>query len=208
MPDGDGCSDAAFLSALGGSEIFGDLVRLLARGRPVRLDEVAATVGRPVAEVERTPRAQPAVEWDPTGRVLGFGLTLHPTAHRVRVGDQLLYTWCATDTVLVSLALGRPVGVDSTCPASGRTVRFDVDPGGVTGLDPSDAVLSQELCRGPVADVRTDVCDHGHFFASAADATAWTAVHPGGEVISVAGAFARCRRAGAQLGWSAPETAS
>jgi alkylmercury lyase len=197
-----GCSDAPFLAGIDGAEVFPDLVRLIAGGRPVAVEAVAAAMGRPVADVERTLRAQAALEWDQAGRVIGFGLTLRPTDHRVVIGERTLYTWCATDPFLVCLVLDQRVTVESTCPASGRRVRLAVGPGGLTAVAPAGAVVSQRLCGGAVADLRSDVCDHGHFFASPTDAAGWLTGHPDGEAIAVADAFARCRAAAEQLGWA------
>ncbi|MGH8997117.1 MAG: organomercurial lyase, partial [Acidimicrobiales bacterium] len=52
-----------------------------------------------------------------------------------------------------------------------------------------------------LSDVRSQVCDHGHFFASPAAATTWAAEHPEGEVLSVVAAFDHCREACEELGW-------
>jgi alkylmercury lyase len=56
-----------------------------------------------------------------------------------------------------------------------------------------------------VRNLRSDVCDHGHFFASAAAAQGWMAEHPDGQVLSIADAFDACRASCEELGWVAPE---
>lgn len=53
-----------------------------------------------------------------------------------------LYTWCAWDALIYPPILDRTAEVESTCPASGETIRLTVTPDGVESIDPSGAVLS------------------------------------------------------------------
>lgn len=82
------------------------VLRLLARGRPVDPDDIAAATGRPPADVLAALRQQPSVEWDEAGRVVGLGLTLRPTPHRFEVDGRTLFTWCALDTLVFPALLG------------------------------------------------------------------------------------------------------
>lgn len=47
-------------------------------------------------------------EWDQNGNVLGYGLTLRPTAHRFEIDDQTLCKWCAFDTLIFLALIGKP----------------------------------------------------------------------------------------------------
>ncbi|MGH8303566.1 MAG: organomercurial lyase MerB [Steroidobacteraceae bacterium] len=201
MGENCSCSDAAFISSVEGFEAFPHLVRLLARGKPVEIAEIAEFAQRPVAEVERVLRAQPGTDWDDEGRLLGFGLTMRPTEHRYIVDGRTLYTWCATDTLLFTLILGMAAVAESTCPATGQPIRVELDPEAVISVEPGEAVISERHQGAEVGNLRSEVCDEGHFYASRVAAQGWVAEHPEGEVLSVTDAFDRCRQACEELGW-------
>lgn len=201
MSEHTSCSDAAFISGVEGFDAFPHIVRLIARGEPVDIDELASWVQRPPAEVERSLRAQSGTEWDAEGHLVGFGLSLRPTEHRFTVAGRILYTWCATDTLLFTVILGAATVVESTCPTTRQPIRVDLTPDALTSVTPRDAVVSQRHAGELVGDLRAEICDHGHFYASAAAAGSWTVEHPEGEVLSVADAFDRCRATCEELGW-------
>lgn len=70
--------------------------RLLSKGRPVAISEIAAAANRDVADVERSLLGSSDITDD--GHVEGvMGLTLRPTKHRLRMDGVDLYTWCALD---------------------------------------------------------------------------------------------------------------
>jgi len=200
------CSDAELISSFEGSAAIPTLLRLIARGRPVDLAELATESGQPTTDLERMLKAQPGTEWDDEGRLVGFGLSLRPTAHRYLLGGQTLYTWCATDTLLFTVILGTDAVAESTCPVTGLPIRLDIAPDAVTSVSPAAAVVSQRHRGDLAANLRADVCDHGHFFASAAAASAWLAAHPDGEILSVTDAFGSSRTACEKLGWLVPGT--
>ncbi len=201
MGEGHGCSDAELLASYEGFELFPLAVRLLARGEPADLDELAEVAGWPVGDIEALARSQAGAEWDHDGRLVGFGLTLRPTAHRFTVGGRTLYTWCAADTLLFTMILGEPAVAESSCPVTGETIRVELSPQSLVSLSPPTAVITQRLGAEPVRDLRAEVCDHGLFFASPASAGAWAATHPDGEVLTVADAFDRSRATCEALGW-------
>ncbi len=201
MSENSCCSDATFISSVEGFEAFPHLVRLLARGEPLAISGIAEFAQRPAIEVERVLRAQRGTDWDDEGRLVGFGLTLRPTDHRYIVDGRTLYTWCATDTLLFTLILGVGAVAESTCPATGQPIRVELDPNAVTSVEPREAVISERCQRAEVANLRSEVCDEGHFYASWAAAQRWADEHPEGEVLSVTDAFERCRQACQELGW-------
>jgi alkylmercury lyase len=166
--------------------LFPIIARLLLRGRPLTIAEIAAAAGRPEAEVRDALDALEPVERDGEGRVLGLGLTHVPT---FRVDERDLYTWCALDTLIYPSLLGVEAEVVSPCHASGTPVRLTATATGVSGVEPPGAVVSVvPIEHAP--NIRTAFCDHVHFFRSAADADAWLREHPGGTVLPVADAFA------------------
>lgn len=170
------------------------LLRELARGRPVTVEDLARVSGRSVAEVRDGLGGLSDTEYDETGAVLGHGITLRETPHRFTVDGQGLYTWCALDTLIFPTVLDRPAHVVSPTPGSGEPVVLSVDPvAGVTALEPATAVVSVLVPDGG-SGVRASFCDQVHFFATPAAARDWLTEHPGGTVLSVADAFDLGRR--------------
>ncbi len=150
--------------------------------------------GRGVAEVRDGLGGLSDTEYDETGAVLGHGITLRETPHRFTVDGQVLYTWCALDTLIFPTVLDRPAQVLSPTPVSGEPVALSVDPAaGVTALEPATAVVSVLLPDGG-SSVRAAFCNRVHFFATPAAAGGWLTKHPGGAVLTVAHAFDLGRR--------------
>lgn len=195
--------EARFISRFDGFELLPHLVRLLADARAVEPREVAEAAGLQVAQVEEFLRAQPGTDWDDDGRIVGFGLTLRPTPHRFVVDGQVLYTWCATDTLVFPAILGRGAVVESACPVTSRPIRLEVTPDDVVSVEPPTAVVSQVHPAEAVEDIRGVVCRHGHFFSSPQAASEWAAEHPEGQVLSVSEAF-DCARAACKP-WAGPD---
>lgn len=204
MSDHRTCNDAEFVRRFEGYELFPLLVRLLALGRPLTVDDLASATCRPARAIEGLLRSQPGVEWDEDGRLVGAGLSLRPTEHRYTVGGRSLYTWCAADTILFTVILGEPAVAESRCPATGRMIRVELSPDAVVSVDPAEAVVSKRQPAGEVCDIRGDICNHGHFFASRAAARDWLDQHPDGSVLTVAEASESARATCQTLGWIPP----
>lgn len=188
---------------LAGFELTPHAIRLLAEGEAVPLERLAGASGHAIEDVEAALRGVGGVEWDEHGRLVGLALTLRPTAHRFTTDGRTLYGWCADDTLMFPVALGRGGRVDSTCPETGRAIHVDLSPERVERVEPAGAVVTSVRPDAPIANVRTSTCDHGHFFASAAAASTWAAEHPGGHVQSVEEAFRLDKQALERLGWAA-----
>lgn len=170
------------------------LLRELARGRPVTINELARVTDRSAAQVRDGLAGLSDTEYDSTGAVVGHGITLRETPHRFIVDGQVLYTWCALDTLIFPTILGRPAQVVSPTPGTGELVALNVDPvAGVTALEPGTAVVSVLVPDG-AASVRAGFCDQVHFFATPDAARDWLTEHPGGVVLGVAEAFELGRR--------------
>jgi alkylmercury lyase len=173
------------------------LLRSLAEGAPVAVQALAQRAELPLDAVRELLDAWPGLERDGAGRILGYGLTLRPTGHQLELDGTRLYAWCALDTLVFPLLLGAQGRVRSTPPSGGDEVRLEVDPGGVREISPCGAAMS--LVRpSPSAttggDLRGRFCCLVHFFASEADAQAWTARHEGTFVVSIKDGFELARR--------------
>jgi alkylmercury lyase len=186
-----------------GLDLAPHAVRLLAEGQPVELEQMAAAAGWSVQEVDAALDEQTSAERDDQGRLVGLALTLRPTSHHFTVDGRTLYAWCATDTLMFPVILGRPGIVDSTCPHTGQPIHIELTPEGIERLNPPDAVVSAVRPTGTLADVRTATCELGHFYSSPAAAARWADEHPDGYILPVDEAFRLDRRVITQLGWDA-----
>ena len=126
------------------------------------------------------------VAYDGDGQVVGFGLSLVPTAHQFTINSQTLYTWCALDTFLYTALLGRPSEVVSHCPVTARPITVSMTPEGVAELSPPSSVVSLVILDGSISDCRRSAfCNHGHFFASAEAGATWLNDRPNGIILSM-----------------------
>jgi alkylmercury lyase len=194
---------AGLIHEVEAAELLPHAIRLLAEGEPVALERLAVAAGARLEDVTTALEAQASAERDDHGRLVGLALTLRPTSHRFTVDGRTLYAWCATDTLMFPVVLGRPATVESTCSQTRQPIRIDVTPNAVERLDPPEAVMSAGRPTGTLADVRASTCSHGHFFSSAAAAHQWAREHRDGYVHPVEEAFRLDREVITQLGWEA-----
>ncbi len=193
----------ALIDQVEGWELAPHAFRLLSDGEPVALERLAAAAGWSVEAVEAALDAQISAERDDQGRLVGLGLTLRPTNHRFTVDGRTLFAWCASDALMFPVILGRLGVIESTCPHTGQAIRIELTPDSVERVDPPEAVMSAVRPIG-LTDVRSSICQHGHFFSSPAAATRWAQEQPDGELYSVEDAFRLDRQVIKQLGWDAP----
>lgn len=161
------------------------LLRLLARGEPVTIEELAAAHGQPTEDVRHALANSPDIEYDDQGRIVGAGLTLQSTPHRFEIDGRQLYTWCAMDTLIYPRLLGRPAHVTSPCQVTGAPIRLSIDGTGITSIDPATAIVSL-VTPDDLTSVRAAFCNYVHFFASEQAARPWLADHPDASVLPVA----------------------
>ncbi|MGH3919826.1 MAG: alkylmercury lyase MerB [Pseudonocardiaceae bacterium] len=178
------------------------LLALLAEGQPASRERIAATIGCPIGDVNALFAGLPEAQWDDDGRLVGLGLTLVPTPHRCLIAGRTLYTWCASDTLIFTIMLGRAVCVESICPVTGREICLNVEPDRMVAVTPATAVVSADLPSFAVADIRATRCVHGRFFATSEAAQGWRAEHPDGTVLPVADEFAICQQMVSALDWA------
>jgi alkylmercury lyase len=126
-------------------------VRLLARGEPVTMSELAAAAGADVTDLIEAP-AGPDIEYDDERRIIEWGLTLVPTPHKFVVDGVRLYTWCAADTLLFPAIIGRRAQVESPCPTTDAVIRMTVDPTSGTVLSVAEAYPQLQPIRSRLLD--------------------------------------------------------
>jgi alkylmercury lyase len=165
------------------------LIRQLAAGKPVSAECLAADSNMEEPAVVAVLQQMSDVAYDDAGNVVGFGLSLIPTAHQFSVNSRTLYTWCALDTFLYTALLAQPSRVRSHCPVTAQPIRLAMTPEGITEVSPTSSVISLVVPDGSIADCRRSAfCNYGHFFATADAGTAWLNRHPTGNILSIADA--------------------
>ncbi len=164
------------------------LLRELAKGSPVTKDALTQSLGWPADRVVAMLEIALATEYDDAGNVMGYGISLRNTRQVFEVDGQLLYTWCALDTLIFPAVIGKTAHVRSHCPQTGEPIVLTVMPDEVRRVEPAGAVVSL-LMPGASADIRSSFCGYVHFFACASAAETWSSRHPGSEIVSVAEGF-------------------
>ncbi len=157
--------------------LFDQLVQLLVQGRPVAPELLVRLLHRDLEEVRSILQAHPELEYDAHGNLVGSGLTL--------------FAWCAFDTLTYPVELHLSARITSRCPVTGRSIRLMVTPEQVLDLDPPEAQVSLvvDVAVKCCSNVREDVCNYGHFFASREVATQWQAGHPQALILTVEEAY-------------------
>ena len=162
------------------------LIRHIAKGQPMTAAHLATDIamGEPAASAVLQQMSD--VAYDGDGQVVGFGLSLVPTAHQFTINSQTLYTWCALDTFLYTALLGQPSEVVSHCPVTAGPITVSMTPEGVAELSPTASVISIVIPDGSISDCRRSAfCNHGHFFASADAGATWLNGRPNGIILSM-----------------------
>jgi alkylmercury lyase len=167
--------------------------RLLAAGQPASPADIAEAAGLPLAEVEIALRDFGDVERTVDGRVEGLGLTRRETPHRVRVGEQQLYTWCAMDSMIAAAVLDQPIRIESPDSTTGQRLVIEAAERRIQAADPPSIVVSWYVDPSGKG-VRSAGCQFGQFFASAETAASWLARFPRGGVLSLQEALDTARR--------------
>ncbi len=141
---------------------------LLAEGRPVTVERIAASTGSHAAAIEQE-LGHGRVGRDTEGRVTElFGLQLDPTFHRVEVGGIVLFTCCALVSHMVPYLTGKGAEVESVDPVSRQLVRLTITKNGVESVNPTSSVAALVVVdpESAKADARSNFCEHVHHFAS------------------------------------------
>ncbi|MEE9181593.1 MAG: organomercurial lyase [candidate division NC10 bacterium] len=156
-------------------QVLNQTWRLLAKGQPVPIERVASALGVSREETSVILR-QFGAELDGDGKLVGMGLSLTPTRHRVSVaGTEVpLYTWCVPDAIALAATLGTNVRIESPDPVTGEVVRLTVTPEGVEEVEPKNAVVSFLIPRlEQLQDLRGSVCHYQSLFTSDETAREW-----------------------------------
>jgi hypothetical protein len=183
------------------------MFHLLAGGRPVSAKQVDATIAELGIDLDVARQLLDAwTEQDTDGNIVGLGVTLNRTPHRMTIGTAQTYAWCAIDTLILSIILEQPIAVVSEAPGTGESVRLQARPDGIGDLDPADAVITWPARDGDHVDVEstqgiwTTFCHHSFLFPTRDQAEAWAAGRDDIEILTLPEGFEVARQlAGAWL---------
>lgn len=175
------------------------IVLRLAQGEPVSVDELAASVGVPAGRLNNMLRRSPYAEWSDDGRLEGFGLTLRPTPHCVRVDEVDLYVWTAADAFISAVLLDRPVRITSSCHVTGVPIAVDVTPARVVEVEPPTAVVTALAFPDNHERLRWLDSSRQVFFRSPQAAWTWIEKKPDYTVLDMHQAYAYARHLAAAL---------
>ncbi len=170
------------------ADVFVTILRELAVGRPVATDFLAKTLDLTSERVNAVLNAEPGIEYNNEGSIVGYGLTLRETPHVFEVEGRRLHTWCALDTLMFPALIGKSAHVFSRCAHTGKPVSLMVTPEGLLDVAPTAAMVSL-LRPDPSVGIRASFCCHVHFFASTSAASSWASRYPGVEAVPVEAAF-------------------
>ncbi len=120
------------------------------------------------------------------------GLSVQPTKHRMKLGSDELFTWCAADAVGIPAALGEDGEVETTCPYCSARIVVPIR----SGVPQADAQLVLWLPTASCSHVVTQFCPDVNFFCSRDHLDDWRsrAGEPEGETLDAEGAAALGRQ--------------
>lgn len=110
------------------------------------------------------------------------GLSTRPTQHRMRLGDDDLFTWCAADAIGIPAALAEDGRVVTSCPNCSTEIVAEIK-AGVPAVN-EDLVLW--LPTASCSHVVTQFCPDVNFFCNREHLEAWRSQvgEPVGETLS------------------------
>jgi len=162
------------------------ILHQVTHGKPVTRASLQASLQISQDELGRRLSQLPDTEFDQSGNIVGWGVTLLPTPHRFQVGGKPLFTWCAFDTVLFPPSLLMSAHVQSTCPVTGHPITFIAMPEGVVNdLLPTESVMSLILPEQRSDCIREIFCQQSLFFQSEQAAATFLVAHPEAVLLSI-----------------------
>lgn len=164
------------------------LYLLLAEGVPVSIEGLSAKSRQSPDDITNLLDHLPDIEFDGHGNIIGAGLTLRPTPHRLTINNRTVYVWCALDALLFPIIVRQTVQVESTCAATGGPVKIKVTPRAVEHIKPTKTVVSIPVPENS-ANIRCSFCSYVNFFGSDEMASQWLSEHPGATALSVIDAY-------------------
>lgn len=110
------------------------------------------------------------------------GLSTRPTKHRMRLGNDALFTWCAADAIGIPAALGEDGQVVTVCPHCSTEIVVSID----AGVPDAHEDILLWLPTASCSHVVTQFCPDVNLFCNRAQLDSWRsqAGEPVGETLS------------------------
>ena len=110
------------------------------------------------------------------------GLSNRPTQHQMRLGDDVLFTWCAADAIGIPAALGEDGEVVTACPHCAAEIVVSIR----VGIPEANEDLLLWLPTASCSHVVTQFCPDVNFFCNRDHVEAWRsqAGEPVGETLN------------------------
>lgn len=172
-------------------EVSLNILRGLAKGRPVSIGYLAIVSKMSLKTVKKTLLSLPYLEYDQAGNIIASGLSLTPTPYRFQVGGKDLFTWCALDTLMYPILLGQQANVECLCPATGVLIKLAVSPIAIKRVSPESTVLTLIVPKNSktCCDVRDTFCNHVYYLSSLSAAERWKETQSDAMILSLKEAF-------------------
>lgn len=156
----------------------------LRRSGPVDVSDVVTTSPSGGASAQGTldvlvERGMAIIE---DGRLVAIdGLSIQPTRHRMRLGDDSLFTWCAADAVGIPAALGEDAKVITACPQCSAEIVVSIR----AGVPQGETDLVLWVPTASCSHVVTQFCPDVNFFCNRGQLDEWrnASGNPSGEAL-------------------------
>jgi len=193
------------------------VLQSIASGKPVSAEKLATNIGFSLKETQILMRRsrKSGADFDDEGQMIGNALTLRPTSHRLEIGGQTLYAWCALDTLFLPGLIGKTGEVHSTSAATGDPIQLTVAPTGVQQFNPASTVLSvvvpgtSQACEPDQrGGANGAACSSMNFFTTREEAEEYLGADTDVSILTVAEASELAQRAWVKPYRSALDSAS
>ena len=109
-------------------KISGKIYILLSEGNPVSIDDIADSIGIEKDHVKSITDKWTGIHYDDGDIIAYRGLAIGKSAHTLKLDDQILYTWCAWDTLFIPQIIGKTTKVESIDPITKESISLTVSP--------------------------------------------------------------------------------
>ena len=168
------------------------LYALLSEGKAVSPDRLAESAHMPLTDAKTILESWPGVFYDDEDCIIGFwGLTVKKMDHRLKVNHNIVYTWCAWDTLFIPELLNSTAQVTSLCAPTGEEITLIVSPNSVESTASDELMVSFLIPEESALkeNITASFCHYVYFFPSRAAGEQWITERPGAFLLSLEDAF-------------------
>lgn len=163
------------------------IYRNLATGKPVSNSTLASNVSLTTKEVDSILEKWPGVFYD-DDKIIGYwGLAISKMAHTIKLQEQILYGWCAWDTLFIPQLLDKPATIISKDPVTNEKIIIQIDQHGNLIDEDAEVMVSMLIPDEEqiMENIVTSFCHYIHFFENKNNGNKWVNEHEGTFLISL-----------------------